>query len=70
MTGAGGVSKDPIHTIAFHVDDRQETIADLESKQVRVIGGAFVHPGSAHGVLLRLAETYTHHLIGEASWRR
>jgi methylmalonyl-CoA epimerase len=46
-----------IHTIAFSVDNRKETVADLEFKQVRVIGGAFVHPGSAHGVLLQLAQT-------------
>lgn len=46
-----------IHTIAFSVDNRAETVADLESKQVRVIGGAFVHPRSAHGVLLQLTQT-------------
>ncbi len=46
-----------IHTIAFSVEDRAETVAELEAKQVRVIGGAFVHPGSANGVLLQLAES-------------
>lgn len=45
-----------IHLIAFSVDDREKTAADLESKDVRVLGGTFVHPGSAHGVLLQLAE--------------
>jgi methylmalonyl-CoA/ethylmalonyl-CoA epimerase len=46
-----------IHTIAFAVDSREETAKDLESKQLRVIGGTFVHPASAHGVLLQLSET-------------
>lgn len=46
-----------IHTIAFRVDDREETAKDLESKDVRVIGGTFVHPASAHGVLLQLTDT-------------
>lgn len=46
-----------IHTIAFGVDNREETAKELESKQVRTIGGAFVHPGSAHGVLLQLTQT-------------
>ena len=46
-----------IHTIAFSVDNREETAKALESKQIRVIAGTFVHPGSAHGVLLQLAQT-------------
>ncbi len=46
-----------IHTIAFSVDSREQTAKALESKQVRVIAGTFVHPGSAHGVLLQLSET-------------
>jgi len=46
-----------IHTIAFSVDSREETVVDLESKKVRVIGGSFVHPGSAHGVLLQLSQS-------------
>jgi methylmalonyl-CoA epimerase len=45
-----------IHTIAFRVDSREETAKDLESKEVQVIGGTFVHPGSAHGVLLQLSQ--------------
>lgn len=47
-----------IHSIAFSVDNREETARALESKQVRVIGGSFVHPGSAHGVLLQLSESH------------
>ena len=46
-----------IHTIAFAVDDRAKTAEDLESEEIRVIGGTFVHPGSAHGVLLQLSQT-------------
>ena len=45
-----------IHSIAFSVDDREATVADLESNDVRVMGGSFVHPRSANGVLLQLAE--------------
>ena len=45
-----------IHSIAFSVDDREKTVAELESNDVRVMGGSFVHPRSANGVLLQLAE--------------
>ncbi len=45
-----------IHSIAFSVDDREATVAELESNDVRVMGGSFVHPRSANGVLLQLAE--------------
>lgn len=45
-----------IHTIAFAVDDTGETVADLDSKGIRTIGGAFVHPASANGVLVQLSD--------------
>ncbi len=45
-----------IHTIAFAVDDQAGAAAALDAKGVRVLGGAFVHPGSAHGVLVQLSE--------------
>ncbi len=48
-----------IHSIVFSVDDREKTMADLESKEVRVMGGSFVHPRSANGVLLQLTENQT-----------
>ncbi|MEM7408043.1 MAG: VOC family protein [Pseudomonadota bacterium] len=45
-----------IHTIAFAVDDQEETANALKANDVRVLGSAFVHPGSAHGVLVQLSE--------------
>lgn len=45
-----------IHSIAFRVDDREKTAAELDSKQVRMIGGSFVHPGAANGVMLQLTD--------------
>ena len=45
-----------IHTVAFAVDDAKETVADLDGKGIRTIGGAFVHPGAANGVLVQLSE--------------
>ena len=55
---AGPLAKrgEGIHTVAFAVDSQAGTAADLDGKGVRTIGGAFVHPGSAHGVLLQLSE--------------
>lgn len=46
-----------IHTVAFAVDNAKETVAELDSKGIRTIGGAFVHPASANGVLVQLSET-------------
>ncbi len=31
------------------------TAAELESREVRTIGGAFVHPKAANGLLLQLS---------------
>ena len=45
-----------IHTVAFAVDDARETVADLDGKGIRTIGGAFVHPAAANGVLVQLSE--------------
>ena len=55
---AGPLAKrgEGIHTIAFAVDDKAQTAAALEGNDVRVLGGTFVHPGSAHGVLLQLSD--------------
>ena len=55
---AGPLSKlgDGIHTVAFAVDSAKETVAELDSKGVRTIGGAFIHPKSANGVLVQLSE--------------
>ena len=55
---AGSLNKlgEGIHTVAFAVDDREATIKQLTDNAVRTIGGAFVHPASANGVLLQLSE--------------
>ena len=45
-----------IHTIALAVDSAKETASNLDGKGVRTIGEAFVHPGSANGVLVQLSE--------------
>lgn len=55
---AGSLEKlgDGIHTVAFAVDDAKATVADLDSKGIRTIGGAFVHPAAANGVLVQLSQ--------------
>ena len=49
-----------IHTIAFEVDDLQETCEALKAAGARLIGEGspqvFVHPKSTHGLLLQLGE--------------
>lgn len=54
---AGSLAKlgEGIHTVALAVDDRAATAKALDDAGVRTIGGAFVHPGATHGVLLQLA---------------
>jgi methylmalonyl-CoA/ethylmalonyl-CoA epimerase len=54
---AGSLSKlgDGIHTVAFAVDDTKATAAALDAKGVRTIGGAFIHPSAANGVLVQLS---------------
>lgn len=60
-----------LHHIAVEVDDLEATLAALKEKGVGLIdetprpGGrghrvAFVHPGSNHGLLLELVETFSH----------
>lgn len=56
ITGSLKKLGDGIHTVAFAVDDARETVADLDSKGIRTIGGAFVHPAAANGVLVQLSE--------------
>ena len=55
---AGPLAKrgEGIHTIAFGVDDQAATAGKMGENGVRTIGTGFVHPGSAHGVLLQLSE--------------
>ena len=55
---AGSLKKlgEGIHTVAFAVDDLKATAAELEGNDVRTIGGAFVHPAAANGVLVQLSE--------------
>lgn len=48
---------DGIHTVAFAVDDQKATAAELDGKGVRVIGGAFVHPAEANGVMVQLSQS-------------
>jgi methylmalonyl-CoA/ethylmalonyl-CoA epimerase len=54
---SGSLAKlgDGIHTVAFAVDDAKATVKDLDGKGVRTIGGAFVHPSAANGVLVQLS---------------
>ncbi len=50
-----------IHTVSFAVENLAQTVKDMEAKGVILIGGGgagpvFVHPKSAHGVLVQLTE--------------
>ena len=51
-----------VHTVAFAVDDLEETVGSLTEGGAQVIqsddldGIAFVHPKSTHGVLLQVME--------------
>lgn len=49
-----------LHTLSMEVDDLTATIADLESKDVQLIGvgtpQVFIHPKSANGILVQLTE--------------
>ena len=46
-----------VHTVAFAVDDMKETAAALDGRDVPTIGGAFVHPKAANGLLVQLSPT-------------
>ena len=51
-----------IHTVAMAVDDMEQTVKDLRANGVQLIGAerkgaqVFIHPRSAHGVLVQLVE--------------
>ncbi len=49
-----------IHTVSFAVDNLEQTVAELKAKGVTVLGGGggpvFVHPKSAHGLLVQFTE--------------
>jgi methylmalonyl-CoA epimerase len=55
---AGSLNKlgEGVHTVAFATDNVAATVKELSDKAVRTVGGAFVHPASANGVLLQLSE--------------
>ena len=55
---AGPLAKrgEGVHTVAFAVDSQAETAAQLEADGVKTIGGAFVHPAAANGLLVQLSE--------------
>ena len=55
---SGSLNKlgDGIHTVAFAVDNQSATVKDLDAKGIRTLGGAFVHPSAANGVLVQLSE--------------
>ena len=54
---AGPLKKlgDGVHTVAFSVDDPKAVDDQLKADGIRTIGGAFVHPGDANGLLLQLS---------------
>jgi len=56
---AGSLNKlgEGVHTVAFATTDVAATAKELDGAGVRTIGGAFVHPGAANGVLLQLSQT-------------
>ncbi|MCB1685672.1 MAG: VOC family protein [Pseudomonadales bacterium] len=56
ITGSLNKLGEGIHTVAFAVDDQKATVADLDAKGIRTIGGAFVHPAAANGVLVQLSQ--------------
>ena len=49
-----------IHSIVFKVENVAQTVADMKSRGVSIIGEgapqAFVHPKSSHGVLVQLTD--------------
>jgi len=49
-----------VHTVAMAVDDLAATVEKLEAANVRLIGvggpQVFIHPKSAHGLLVQLTE--------------
>ncbi len=55
---AGSLNKlgEGVHTVAFATPDAPATAKALGDAGVRTIGGAFVHPASANGVLLQISQ--------------
>ena len=49
-----------IHTVSLEVDDLAATIKEMQDKGVQLIGvgspQVFIHPKSAHGILVQLTE--------------
>ncbi len=43
-----------IHHVSLQVDNLQELLKICEAKGMTLIGGRFIHPKSAHGVLIEL----------------
>ena len=56
------VACEGIHMVAMAVDDLEQTVKDLRQKGAQLIGAdqpggqVFIHPRSAHGVLVQLVE--------------
>ena len=69
-----------IHHICLEVDDIEEALADLREKGLELVDEvprtgpkgerfAFIHPGSAHGVLLELYEKLKSELVHDSQSR-
>lgn len=43
-----------IHHVSLQVDNLEELLKLCEAKGMTIIGGRFIHPKSAHGVLIEL----------------
>jgi len=56
ITGSLNKLGEGVHSVAFAIDNREATVKELTDKSIRTIGGAFVHPASANGVLVQLSE--------------
>ena len=55
LTGSLNKLGDGVHTVAFAVEDPKATAESLSASGVRTIGGAFVHPAEANGLLVQLS---------------
>jgi methylmalonyl-CoA epimerase len=43
-----------IHHLSLHVDDPEEVFKLCDEREIAVLGRRFIHPKSAHGVLIEL----------------
>jgi len=43
-----------IHHVSLHVDDPEEVLKLCDERGIAVLGRRFIHPKSAHGVLIEL----------------